>query len=344
MQNTGNTFPSLHLFQVALPRLGIKCKFANGVDPASVEKLIDENTKLIYTESLGNPAFDIPDFEALGAVAKKHGIPLVVDNTFGAGGYLCQPLKHGANIVCPSATKWIGGHGSTIGGVVIDGGNFNWANGKFPMMTDPSPGYHGMKFWDIFGPDGPFKVNMCFAIRFRVETLRDFGGCQNPFGAWQLLQGVETLALRVDREAQNALALAKWLKERKEVDGVNYAGLEGHASHEKSKKYFPRGAGCVLTFDIAGGRPAGEKFINAVKLCSHVANVGDVRTLVIHPASTTHQQLSDEEQRASGVNPAMIRVSVGIEHIEDIKDDFAQALEVSQKKAEPKDGGAEASK
>eukprot|EP00457_Paulinella_chromatophora_P002748 gb/GEZN01002753.1/.p1 GENE.gb/GEZN01002753.1/~~gb/GEZN01002753.1/.p1 ORF type:complete len:665 (+),score=116.41 gb/GEZN01002753.1/:31-2025(+) len=319
-------------FKVSLPRLGIQVKFANGVDPASIEKLIDSKTKAIYTETIGNPSFDIPDFAALSKIAKKHGVPLIVDNTFGGGGYLANPIKHGADIVLHSATKWIGGHGTTIGGVVIDAGTFPWNNGKFPVFTEPSEGYHGLKFWDTFGPDGPFKTNMAFAIRFRVETLRDFGGCQNPFGSFMLLQGLETLSLRVDRHAKNTQALAEWLQTQPEVTSVSYAGLPSHPSHKMGEKYLNgRGFGCVLSFNIKGGRAAGAKFIDSVKLCSHLANVGDVRTLVIHPASTTHQQLTDAEQSASGVSPDMIRVSVGIEHINDIKKDIKQALVKSQK-------------
>eukprot|EP00808_Paulinella_micropora_P030947 g33035.t1 len=318
-------------FKVSLPRLGIHVKFANGVDPDSIEKLIDKKTKAIYTETIGNPSFDVPDFGHLSKIAKKHGIPLIVDNTFGTGGYLCNPIKHGADIVLHSATKWIGGHGTTIGGVVIDAGTFDWGNGNFPVFTEPSPGYHGLKFWDVFGPQGPFKVNMAFAIRFRVETLRDYGGSQNPFGSFLLLQGLETLSLRVDRHAYNTMELAKWLKKQPQVTAVSYVGLPEHPYHANANKYLNgKGYGCVLTFNIKGGKAAGEKFINAVHLSSHLANVGDVRTLVIHPASTTHQQLTEAEQKASGVTPDMIRVSVGIEHIEDLKADFKHALEVSQ--------------
>jgi len=232
--------------------------------------------------------------------------------------------------VLHSATKWIGGHGTTIGGVVIDAGTFPWNNGRFPVFTEPAPGYHGLKFWDVFGPQGPFKVNMAFAIRFRVEILRDYGGCQNPFGSFLLIQGLETLSLRVQRHVDNALALAKWLKTQPQVSWVSYPGLEEHASHALAKKYLKNGFGAVLTFGVKGGKAAGAKLIDNLKLFSHLANVGDVRTLVIHPASTTHQQLSDQEQLATGVKPDMIRISVGIEHIDDIIADLKNALAASQ--------------
>ena len=318
-------------FKVAFPRLGIQVKFANGIDPASIEKLIDSKTKAIFTETIGNPFLDVPDFEAISKIAKKHGVPLIVDNTFGGGGYLCNPIKHGADIVVHSATKWIGGHGTTIGGVIIDAGTFPWNNGRFPWFTEPSAGYHGLKFWEVFGPDGPFKVNMAFAIRLRVEVLRDFGACQNPFGSFLLLQGLETLSLRLDRHVANTSAIASWLKEQPEVSSVNYTGSPQHPTFKNAEKFFnKRGFGCVLTFTLKGGKAAGTKFIDLLKLCSHLANVGDARTLVIHPASTTHQQLSDEEQLASGVTPDMIRLSVGLEHVDDIKADLKQALTGSQ--------------
>lgn len=324
-----------NLFKVSLPRLGIKVKFAEGDDAKNLAAQIDENTKAVYCETIGNPSFSVPDFEAIAAVAHKNGVPLIVDNTFGAGGYTCQPFKHGADIITHSCTKWIGGHGTTIGGVIVDSGKFPWNNGKFPAFTEPSPGYHGMKFWDVFGPDGPFKTNMAFIIRARVESLRDFGPAQNPFGSFLLLQGVETLSLRVQRHLDNALELAQWLEKHEHVAWINYPGLKSHDSYERAKKYLPNGSGSMLSFGVKGGLEAGKKFINSVKLSSHLANVGDVRTLVIHPASTTHQQLSEKEQTSAGVKGDMIRVSVGIEHIEDIKDDFNQALALSQKKSAP---------
>ncbi|KAJ3115505.1 Homocysteine synthase [Phlyctochytrium bullatum] len=319
-------------FKVALPRLGISVKFVEGDRPEDFIPLIDDRTKAIYVETVGNPRHNVPDFEAIAKIAHDHGVPLVVDNTFGMGGWLARPIDHGADIVVSSATKWIGGHGTTIGGVIVDAGTFPWNNGRFPVFTEPSPGYHGLKFWDVFGPEGPFKANIAFAIRLRVEQLRDFGASQNPFGAFLLIQGLETLSLRAERHNQNALALAEWLLTRPEVAWVSYAGLPSHPSHKTAKKYLRNGGfGGVLTFGVKGGASAGAKFVNNVKLASHLANVGDVRTLVIHPSSTTHQQLTDEEQVASGVTKDLIRVSVGIENIEDIKDDFATALELSQK-------------
>lgn len=313
-------------FKVQFPRLGIQVRFAEGDDPASIESLIDDKTKAIYLETIGNPRFNVPDFEAISAVAKKHGVPLVVDNTFGAGGYLCRPIAHGADIVVHSATKWIGGHGTAIGGVIVDAGTFPWNNGRFPSFTEPSPGYHGLNFWEVFGTGGVVGANVAFIIRARVEGLRDHGPCQSPFNSFLLLQGLETLSLRVQRTVDNALALAKWLQTHPAVEWVNYAGLETHPYHESAKKYLQNGFGGVLSFGVKGGLEAGKAFINSVKLASHLANVGDAKTLVIHPASTTHQQLSADEQTAAGVTPELIRVSVGIEHLEDIKADFDQAL------------------
>jgi O-acetylhomoserine (thiol)-lyase len=312
-------------FKVALPRLGVNVKFVDSDDPKAFGEQIDENTKAIYVESLSNPKFNIPDLEALAAIAHDNDIPLIVDNTFGCAGYLCRPIDHGADIVVESATKWIGGHGTSIGGVIVDSGNFNWGNGKFPMFTEPSEGYHGLNFQEVFGPDGPFG-NIAFIIRARVEGLRDLGPCLSPFNAFLLLQGLETLSLRVDRHTDNALALAKWLEQHPKVDWVSYPGLENHAYHKQAKKYLNHGFGCVLSFGIKGGLEAGRSFINSVQLASHLANVGDAKTLVIHPASTTHQQLDETEQTAAGITPAMVRVSVGLEHIEDIKADFDQAF------------------
>lgn len=312
-------------FKVSLPRMGINVKFVDGDNPKDFAKAIDDRTKALYVETIGNPGFNIPDFAALADVAHKNGIPLIVDNTFGCGGYLCRPIEHGADIVVESATKWIGGHGTSIGGVIVDSGKFNWGNGKFPVFTDPAPGYHGLKFQEVFGPDGPFG-NIAFIIRARVEGLRDLGPCLSPFNAFLLLQGLETLSLRVDRHTSNALALAKWLESHEQVEWVSYPGLSSHPSHKRAKKYLKHGFGCVLTFGIKGGLEAGRSFIDRVKLASHLANVGDAKTLVIHPASTTHQQLTDEEQLSAGVTPSSIRVSVGLEHIDDIKADFEQAF------------------
>ncbi|MEI1376558.1 O-acetylhomoserine aminocarboxypropyltransferase/cysteine synthase [Nostoc sp. UHCC 0926] len=312
-------------FKVALPRLGINVKFVEGDDPESFRQAIDDRTKALYVETIGNPQFNIPDFAALAHIAHENGIPLIVDNTFGAGGYLARPIEHGADIVVESATKWIGGHGTSIGGVIVDSGKFDWGNGKFPLFTEPSPGYHGLNFQEVFGPSGSFG-NIAFIIRARVEGLRDFGPCLSPFNAFLLLQGLETLSLRVGRHVSNALELAQWLEQQQQVLWVNYPGLPNHPYHERAKKYLRHGFGGVLNFGIKGGLEAGKAFINHVKLASHLANVGDAKTLVIHPASTTHQQLSDDEQLSAGVTPDLVRVSVGIEHIDDIKEDFEQAF------------------
>jgi O-acetylhomoserine/O-acetylserine sulfhydrylase len=313
-------------FKVSFKRLGITVKFAEGDKAEAFEKLIDQNTKAIYLETIGNPEFNIPDFEEIAKVAQKHDLPLIVDNTFGAAGYLFRPLEHGANIVVESATKWIGGHGTSIGGVIVDGGNYNWGNGKFPQFTEPAEGYHGLKFWDVFGTDGPFG-NIAFIIRARVEGLRDWGPALSPFNSFLLLQGLETLSLRVQRHVDNALELAKWLEKHPQVTSVKYPGLESSAYHNLAKKYLKNGFGGVLSFTIKGGKEAADQFVNALKLVSHLANVGDAKTLIIHPASTTHQQLSEAEQKSAGVIPGQLRVSVGIEHIDDIKTDFQQAFD-----------------
>ncbi len=319
----GGTYNQL---KVALPRLGIDTRFCEGDDPADFEALIDDKTRAIYIESISNPRLNVPDFEGLAAVARKHGIPLVVDNTFGAGGYLVRPLDLGADIVTSSATKWIGGHGTSIGGIIVDSGRFDWGNGKFPIFTDPNPGYHGLNFWETFGAEGPFG-NIAFIIRARVEGLRDFGPALSPFNAFLLLQGVETLSLRIERHCRNALELARWLERHPAVEWVWYPGLESHPSHERAKKYLREGLfGSVLAFGVKGGSAAGKAFVDNVQLASLLANVGDAKTLVIHPASTTHQQLSAEEQTTAGVTPDLVRVSVGLEHIDDIKADFDQAL------------------
>uniref|UniRef100_B8HKX1 O-acetylhomoserine/O-acetylserine sulfhydrylase n=1 Tax=Cyanothece sp. (strain PCC 7425 / ATCC 29141) TaxID=395961 RepID=B8HKX1_CYAP4 len=312
-------------FKVSFPRLGIEVKFVEGDEAEDFRRLIDDRTKAIYVETIGNPQFNIPDFAALAHVAHEHGIPLIVDNTFGAGGYLCRPIEHGADIVVQSATKWIGGHGTSIGGVIVDSGKFDWGNGKFPVFTEPAPGYHGLNFYEVFGPQGGFG-NIAFIIRARVEGLRDFGPSLSPFNAFLLLQGLETLSLRVDRHVSNALELAQWLKNHPKVAWVSYPGLPDHPYHERAKKYLRNGFGGVLNFGIQGGYEAGRAFINNVKLASHLANVGDAKTLIIHPTSTTHQQLTEAEQRSAGVTPDLVRVSVGIEHIEDIKADFEQAF------------------
>ncbi len=322
-------------FKVQFPRLGIEVKFADGDSIDSFRNKIDDKTKAIYVESMGNPRFNIPDFEGLSALAKENGIPLIVDNTLGAGGALIRPIDFGADVVVESATKWIGGHGTSIGGVIVDAGTFDWGNGKFPLMSQPSAAYHGLVHWDAFGFGSdickslgvPDNRNIAFALRARLECLRDWGSAQSPFNSFLLLQGLETLSLRIERQTSNALELAKWLDSNSNVSSVNYPGLESDPYYSSAKKYTTgRGMGCMLMFSLNGGYENAVKFIDSLKLASHLANVGDSKTLVIHPASTTHQQLSEEEQFSAGVTPTMVRVSVGIEHIDDIKSDFEQAL------------------
>jgi len=315
-------------FKVAFKRLGIDARFAEDDRPQSLEKLIDKKTKAIYVETIGNPNFNIPDFEAIGALARKHDLPLVVDNTFGAAGYLFRPIEYGANIVVESATKWIGGHGNSIGGVIVDGGNYNWGNGKFPQFTEPSEGYHGLKFWEVFGENNPLGLpNIAFIIRARVEGLRDFGPSLSPFNSFLFLQGLETLSLRVQRSVDNTLSLAQWLEKNPLVESVNYPGLESSTYHKLAKKYLRNGFGAVLSFTLKGSKENTAKVVDSLTLVSHLANMGDAKTLIIQPSATTHQQLTDEEQLAAGVLPNLLRVSVGIEHIEDIKADFQQAFE-----------------
>lgn len=319
---------SYNQFKVAFKRLGIEARFAADEEIYSFESLIDENTKAIYLETIGNPAFSIPDFEPIAALARKYDIPLVVDNTFGAGGYLFRPLEHGANVVVESATKWIGGHGTTIGGVIVDGGNFNWGNGKFPQFSEPSEGYHGLNFWETFGEGNPLGLpNIAFAIRARVEGLRDFGPALSPFNSFLLLQGLETLSLRVQRTVDNALKLAFWLERHPLVEKVNYPGLESSKYYTLAKKYLHNGYGGVLSFTIRGDKEETKAFVDNLKLVSHLANVGDAKTLIIQPSATTHQQLGEEEQLAAGIHPTLLRVSLGIEHIDDIIGDFTQSFQ-----------------
>jgi len=309
------------LLKDSLARFGIESRFAKSEKVEDLEPLIDAKTKAIYVETIGNPGFSIPDFERVAALCKKSGIPLIVDNTFGAGGYLCKPIEHGATIVVESATKWIGGHANSIGGVIVDSGNFDWATGKFPLVSDPSPAYHGLCFTETFG-------NLAFIVKARVEGLRDLGPCLSPFNAFLLLQGVETLSLRVERITQNALALARWLSNHPKVESVFYPGLENHPHHALAKQYLTNGFGGVLSFIPKGGAAKASKVVDNLALITHLANVGDVRTLIIQPSITTHQQLSEEEQAAAGVSTALLRVSLGIEHIDDIIADFNQALEL----------------
>lgn len=312
-------------FKVAFKRLGIHVDFANPDVPEEFEAKITDKTKAIYLETIGNPAFSVPDFEKIAAIAKKYDLPLIVDNTFGAAGYLFKPLEHGANVVVESATKWIGGHGTSIGGVIVDGGNYNWGNGKFPQFSQPSEGYHGLVFSDVFGINGPFG-NIQFIIRARVEGLRDLGPAIAPFNSFLLLQGLETLSLRVQRHVDNALELATWLENHPAVKEVAYPGLASSKHNNLAKKYLSNGFGAVLSFELNGSKETATQLIDNLKLISHLANVGDAKTLIIQPSATTHQQLSDSEQLAAGVKPNSLRVSVGIEHIDDIKADFEQAF------------------
>ena len=312
-------------FKVAFKRLGIEARFADGDNPASFEALIDDKTKAIYLETIGNPSYSIPDFEAIAAIANKHDLPLIVDNTFGAGGYLFRPLEHGAHIVVQSATKWIGGHGTSVGGVIVDGGTYDFGNGKFPQFTEPSEGYHGLVFSDVFGKGSAFG-NIAFIIRARVEGLRDFGPSQSPFNSFQLLIGLETLSLRVDRTVENTLKIATWLEQHPQVESVNYPGLASSPYNKLAQKYLKRGAGGVLSFRLKGSKETATQFIDSLKLISHLANVGDAKTLIIQPSATTHQQMSEAEQLAAGVTPTSLRLSVGIEHFEDIKADLELAF------------------
>jgi len=312
-------------FKVAFKRLGITVKFADSDSAEDLEAQIDANSKAIYVETIGNGAFSVPDFEKVAALARKYDLPLIVDNTFGAGGYLFRPIEYGANVVVASATKWIGGHGTSIGGVIVDGGNYNWGNGKFPQFSEPAEGYHGLNFWEVFGSNSLFG-NIAFIIRARVEGLRDFGPALSPFNSFLLLQGLETLSLRVERTVENALKIARWLEAHPQVASVNYPGLPSSPFHQIARKYLKRGFGGVLTFTLKGDRSRAAEFVNNLQLISHLANVGDAKTLIIHPASTTHQQLSDAEQLAAGIHPTLLRLSVGIEHVDDIIADIEQAL------------------
>jgi len=313
------------LLKYTLDRLGIKTHFVEGTNPADFEQYINDKTKLIYLETIGNPKLEIPDFEGISALAHSHGIPVVVDNTFGTP-YLFQPFEHGVDISVHSTTKWIGGHGLSIGGVIIDGGKFDWkASGRHPGFLEPEPAYHGAVLYDLVGP-------LSFIIRARVVGLRDLGGSQAPFNTFLNLIGLETLALRMERHVSNTLAVAQWLEQHPSVSWINYPGLPSHPSYERAQKYLPKGAGAVIGFGIQGGRDAGRKFIDNLKVFSHLANVGDARSLAIHPASTTHSQLSEEEQNAAGVSPDYIRLAVGLENIDDILWDLDQALTIAQGK------------
>ncbi|HLT57955.1 MAG TPA: homocysteine synthase [Limnochordales bacterium] len=314
-----------NLFQHTLPKFGIKVHFVDPEDPENFRRAITPKTKALYAETIGNPKGDVLDIEAVAKIAHEAGIPLIVDNTF-ASPYLCRPIEWGADIVVHSATKFIGGHGTSIGGVIVDSGKFDWTNGKFPGLTEPDPSYHGIRYVEAFGP-------AAYIIKCRVQLLRDLGGCISPFNSFLFLQGLETLHLRMERHVENALEIARWLQEHPLVSWVNYPGLPGHPSYEKAKKYLPKGPGSIFTFGIKGGLEAGRRFINSVKLFSFLANVGDAKSLVIHPASTTHQQLTPEEQLAAGVTPDLIRLSIGIENVEDLKADLDQALRAAVQEA-----------
>lgn len=307
-------------FKHSLRNFGIECRFAASDKAQDLATLIDENTKAIYLETIGNPSFSIPDFEAVSQLASQAGIPLIVDNTFGCGGYLCRPLEHGANILVESATKWIGGHGTSMGGIIVDGGNFDWANGKFPLLSEPSASYHGMVFTQAFG-------NLAYILKARVEGMRDLGACISPFNSQQMLIGLETLSLRVEREASNTLELARWFDTHPLVEQVFYPGLESDPNHANALRYLHNGFGCVLSVVLKGSKEQTEMFVDSLSLVSHLANVGDAKTLIVQPSATTHQQLSEDEQRACGVFPTLLRISLGIEHIDDIKADFTQAFE-----------------
>ncbi|AMV17343.1 O-acetylhomoserine aminocarboxypropyltransferase/cysteine synthase family protein [Planctomyces sp. SH-PL14] len=315
-----------NLFHYTFPKMGIGCQFVDQSDPENIRKAINDKTRCIFLETIGNPRCDIPDFEAISSIAKEAGIPVIVDNTT-ASPYLCQPFKHGADVVVHSCTKFLGGHGTSIGGAIIEKGDFPWNNGKFPELTEPDPSYHGMKFFETFG-----GMKLAYILKVRTQLLRDLGPAISPFNAFQILQGIETLHLRMPRHCENALAVANFLGSHPKVSWVNYAGLESHPSYKLGKKYLPKGCGSVFGFGIKGATPTqqrdnGIKLINSVKLFSHLANIGDSKSLIIHPNSTTHQQLTAEEQKATGVTPDFVRLSIGTEDIEDILADLKQALE-----------------
>lgn len=319
-------------FRVTFRNIGIEARFTANLEPSSFEALIDEKTKAIYIETIGNPGFNIPDFDAIAGVAQKFGIPLVVDNTFGACGYLFRPIDHGASIVIQSATKWIGGHGTSIGGVIVDSGRFDWSGGRFPLLSEPSEGYHGLNYIEKFGPGSP-SGNIPFIIRARVEGLRDFGPSISPFNSFLLIQGLETLSLRMERHVSNTLALAEWLDKHPLVEDVNYPGLKNSRFKSLADRYLPRGAGGVLSFVLKIPQEYSRHLVEKFRFVSHLANVGDARTLIIQPAVTTHSQLDEQAREAAGVSPGMFRVSTGLEHIDDIIADFDQAIGTVKREA-----------
>lgn len=314
------------LFRYTFPRLGINVTFIDDFTPANVKVAIKANTKAVYAETIGNPKGDVADFEAVAKVAHAAGVPLIIDNTFAP--IICRPFDHGVDVVVHSCTKWIGGHGTSIGGVIVDSGRFDWSTGRFPGFTTPDPSYHGVVFWDALR-NVPGMGNVAYIMKARVDGMRNIGPCASPFNAFLFLQGLETLPLRIRQQCANCLELAKWLKKHLRVEWVNYTGLPDHQWHKTAAKYLEGGFGAVLGFGIKGGRKAGEKFINSVKIASHLANVGDAKTLVLHPASTSHQQMSDAAQRVAGVTPEFVRVAVGLENVGDIEADFDQALTLS---------------
>ena len=314
------------LFHHTFPKLGRTVRFVDSRDPAAFRRAINAKTRAVYIETIGNPKLDVPDFETIAQIAHENGIPLVVDNTVGVG--LIRPFDHGADILATSATKYIGGHGTSVGGVIVDSGKFRWDNGKFPEFTEPDPSYHGIKYWDALG-NVPGMGNVAFILKIRVTLLRDTGAALSPFNAHEFLLGLETLPLRQKRHSENALAVARWLKQHPLVSWVTYPGLEGDPSHRNAVKYLKQGFGGLVGFGIKGGKAAGIKFIDSVKLLSHLANIGDSKSLVIHPASTTHQQLTAAEQAETGVTEDYIRLSIGLEDLADIQADIDQALKAA---------------
>ena len=315
-----------NLFGVTLPRLGIEVRFTDpSATPEAFAALIDDHTRAVFVESIPNPSLRLPDLSGIAAAAHAHGVAVIVDNTGGMGGYLYRPIEHGADVVVHSATKWINGHGTAIGGLLVDAGTFDWGNGRYGLFTEPSPAYGGLDFWGTFGPSGPFG-NVAFAIRARVEGLRDLGAALSPQNAWLHLQGLETLSLRADRQVANTRALAEWFAAQSGVASVNYPGLPDHPDHERALREWPRGPGGVLTFELDGGVNAGKRFLDALQLASRLVNLGDAKTSVTHPASTTHSQLDEAQLAATGCGPGLIRIATGIEHVDDLKEDFEQAL------------------
>ncbi len=319
-----------NLFRVTLPRLGITVRFTGPeATPEQFDALIDERTRAVYVESIPNPSLRLPDLRGIADAAHARGVAVFVDNTGGMGGYLYRPIEHGADVVIHSATKWINGHGTGVGGVLVDAGSFDWGNGRYPLFTDPSPSYGGLNFWKVFGSGGPFG-NIAFAIRARVEGLRDLGAALAPQNAWLHLQGLETLSLRADRQVATTTALAQWFQAQPGVLNVNFPGLSDHPDFERAQRDWPRGAGGVFTFELEGGVDAGKRFLNALQLALRLVNLGDAKTSVTHPASTTHSQLTPEQLRAAGVAPGLVRVATGLEHVDDLIEDFAQALAASR--------------